>query len=65
MNEPSPEFVVDLAAGLTRYTVDIDATVSGAATTLEHLLATLGRHQIQPRIPDAPFFARERQAQLV
>jgi hypothetical protein len=57
--------VAVIAAGVTRYTADIDATVSGAATKLEGVLPTLGRFGIVPRVPDALAFARERQVFLL
>jgi hypothetical protein len=56
--------VAVIALGVPRLTVDIDATVAAAALDLERLVATLGRHAIHPRIPDALAFARVHQVFL-
>ena len=53
-----------IALGIPRLTVDIDATVAAAHLKLEHLVESLGRWGIQPRIPDALAFARAQQVFL-
>jgi len=57
--------VAVIAAGVPRQTNDIDATLLGARSDLEHVLATFARHQVVPRITDAITFARERQVLLL
>lgn len=54
-----------IARGVPRQTIDIDATVDATGTDIDALLATLGQHGIEPRIPDAAAFARERQVLLL
>lgn len=56
--------VAVIALGVPRLTVDIDATVSAQALDVDRLVEALGRHAIQPRIPDAVAFARARQVFL-
>lgn len=51
-----------IAHGVRRFTTDIDAAVLGDAIAIDHLLDTLARHEIVPRIDDAEAFA---QANLV
>jgi hypothetical protein len=51
-----------IAHGVRRFTTDIDAAVRGDAIAVDDLLASLARHDIVPRIPDATAFA---QANLV
>ena len=53
-----------IALGIPRLTVDIDATVAAAHLKLAHLVESLGRRGIEPRIPDALAFARAQQAFL-
>lgn len=54
-----------IARGVPRLTVDVDATVWGAAVSLGELFSTLEAHEILPRIPDAEVFARRRQVLLL
>lgn len=54
-----------IARGVPRLTVDVDATVWGAAVSLEALFSTLETHQIMPRISDARDLARRRQILLL
>lgn len=54
-----------IARGVPRLTTDIDATVWGAAVSLETLWTTLGAHEIVPRVPEAREFARRRQVLLL
>jgi hypothetical protein len=51
--------------GIARVTEDVDATIWAHRLDVEVLLATLARHDIVPRIPDAAAFARERQVLLL
>jgi hypothetical protein len=46
-------------AGYPRMTQDIDATVDGAGTSPEQVLATAGAHGFEPRLANAVVFARE------
>ncbi len=54
-----------IASGVPRQTIDIDATVWAEGTDLNALVGALRRHRIEPRIPDAIAFARERQVLLL
>lgn len=54
-----------IAYGIPRQTIDIDATVSAAQTTLDELLQRLAKHDITPRIDDAVRFAQEHQILLL
>jgi hypothetical protein len=54
-----------IAAGVPRETIDIDGTVLGRTTRVEDAIEIFERHAIQPRIPDALQFARERQVLLL
>lgn len=54
-----------IARGVPRLTVDVDATVWGAAVSLEGLFSALEAQRIVPRIPDAEEFARRRQVLLL
>jgi len=54
-----------IARGVPRLTVDIDATVWGAAVSLDDLFATLEGNQILPRISEARELARRRQILLL
>ena len=70
LNEiPAPSMIIGgiavIAAGVPRETIDIDATLLGRAVRLEDVVDTLARHGIEPRIPDALQFARERQVLLL
>ena len=56
--------VAVIALGVPRLTVDIDATVAASNLDIDQLVETLGRHDIQARIPDAIAFARTRQVFL-
>lgn len=56
--------VAVIASGVARTTLDVDATLSGERTDLDALVATLARHAIEPRLPDALEFARRRQVLL-
>ncbi len=66
---PVPSMIISgvavIAAGVPRQTIDIDATLLGAKSDPEHVLATFARHQVVPRITDAITFARERQVLLL
>ena len=61
---PAPAAIIGgvavIARGVPRATVDVDATVSGAAVEVELLAETLARHEIVPRIEAAIAFARSR-----
>ncbi|MCC7384184.1 MAG: hypothetical protein IT384_20235 [Deltaproteobacteria bacterium] len=46
-----------IARGHARTTLDIDATIDGAASSLDEILETLGAAHIAPRIEDARAFA--------
>ncbi len=46
-----------VAHGVRRFTTDIDVAVRGDEIELDRLLATLARHEIEPRIDDAASFA--------
>jgi hypothetical protein len=54
-----------IASGVPRQTIDIDAAVAGEGTDLDALVERLVRHRIEPRIPDAIEFARQRQVLLL
>ena len=56
--------VAVIALGIPRFTVDIDATITGAGLNLGQLVEVLGRHGIDPRVPDAAAFARSTQVFL-
>ena len=56
--------VAVIALGIPRFTVDIDATITGAGLNLGQLVEVLGRHGIHPRMPDAVAFARSTQVFL-
>ena len=56
--------VAVVALGVPRLTVDIDATIAAPNLNIERLVEALGRHGIQPRIPDAMAFAQARQVLL-
>lgn len=56
--------VAVIALGIPRFTVDIDATITGAGLNLGELVEVLGRHGIRPRMPDAVAFARSTQVLL-
>lgn len=57
--------VAVIARGVPRATVDLDATIQGAAVDLVSLFAALKAHGITPRIADAEEFARRRQVLLL
>jgi hypothetical protein len=65
---PSPSMIIGgvavIALGVPRLTVDIDATVHAAGTSIETLAGVLARHGIGPRMPDAEAFARVHQVYL-
>jgi len=70
LNEiPTPSMIIGgiavIAAGVPRETIDIDGTVLGRTTRVEDAIEVFERHAIQPRIPDALKFARERQVLLL
>lgn len=54
-----------IARGVERLTADVDAAVRGEGLDLERAFEVLGRHGIEPRIPEAKRFARERQILLL
>jgi predicted nucleotidyltransferase len=54
-----------IARGVPRATADVDATVWGAAVSLDDLFATLAHHEIVPRTSGAEEFARRRQVLLL
>jgi Nucleotidyl transferase of unknown function (DUF2204) len=54
-----------IVRGVPRQTVDVDATVWAEGTSIERLSATLARHGIVGRIPDALEFARKRHVLLL
>lgn len=54
-----------IARGVPRLTVDVDATVWGAAVALDDLFAALAEHEILPRIREGAEFARRRQILLL
>ena len=56
--------VAVIAHGVPRLTVDIDATVVAAGLDVGGLASALARHDIRPRIPDAPAFAAAHQVFL-
>jgi len=66
---PAPSMIIGgiavIAAGVPRETIDIDATILGRSVRPEEVIDVLGRHGIEPRIPDALQFARERQILLL
>ena len=70
LNEmPTPGMIIGgiavIASGVPRETIDIDGTVLGRMTPVDDALEIFERHEIQPRIPDALQFARERQVLLL
>lgn len=70
LNElPTPSMIIGgiavIAAGVPRETIDIDGTVLGRTTRAEDAIEIFEHHSIQPRIPDALQFARERQVLLL
>lgn len=54
-----------IARGVPRSTVDVDATIWGAAVSLDAIFATLAGEEIIPRVPDAEKFARRHQVLLL
>ena len=54
-----------IARGVPRLTIDVDATVWGAAVALDDLFSVLAEHEIVPRIPEGVEFARRRQVLLL
>jgi hypothetical protein len=57
--------VAVIAAGVPRETIDVDATISGRATSIAEVLEVFARHAIVPRIHDVVAFARESQVLLL
>lgn len=57
--------IAAIARGVRRFTTDIDAVVRGDAVGVDDLLESLGRHGIEPRVPDARAFARANLVLLV
>lgn len=57
--------VAVIAAGVSRETIDVDATISGRQSSIDSVLDVFSRHSILPRIEDAVAFARERQVLLL
>lgn len=66
---PAPSMIIGgiavIAAGVSRQTIDVDATVLGRGVDLDVTISTFERHGIVPRIEDAREFARERQVLLL
>jgi hypothetical protein len=54
-----------IARGVPRFTADVDATFVGDDVSIDHVFEVLTRHGIEPRMPDAIGFARERHVVLV
>jgi hypothetical protein len=57
--------VAVIAHGVSRHTVDIDATVLAQRVSPERLVEVGSHHQLIPRMADAVAFARERQVLLL
>ncbi len=54
-----------IAHGVARLTRDVDATLPADGLNLQHLLVSLEKHAVRPRIPDAIDFAKQSQVLLM
>jgi predicted nucleotidyltransferase len=54
-----------IAHGVARQTIDIDATIAAARTSIKDLVELFAKYDIHPRIDDAIRFAQERQVLLL